>query len=120
MAAIAATATPAGAAPPVKHVFIVVMENKGYNETFGTDTKAPFLGRELPTAGALLQNYYATGHLSLDNYISMVSGQGPNPITQADCQIYQDVSPGTMGADGQASGAGCVYPSSVKTIANQL
>jgi hypothetical protein len=119
-AAAVATATPAGAAPPVKHVFIVVMENKGYSETFGPDTKAPFLGRELPAAGALLQNYYATGHLSLDNYVSMVSGQGPNPVTQADCPIYQDVSPGTIGADGQASGTGCVYPASVKTIANQL
>ena len=31
-----------------------------------------------------------------------------------------DVVPGTIGADGQAAGMGCVYPSSVLTIGNQL
>ena len=50
----------------------------------------------------------------------MVSGQAPNPITQSDCQFYMDMVPGTIGADGQAFGQGCVYPSPVKTIADQL
>src|SRR4051812_39467709 len=77
----------ASALPPVKHVFIVMLENENAAETFGPNSKAPFLARELPAIGGYVQNYFATGHLSLDNYISMVSGQGPNPITQADCQI---------------------------------
>ena len=50
----------------------------------------------------------------------MVSGQAPNPQTQADCQFYTDFAPGDVGADGQAMGTGCVYPAAVKTIADQL
>ncbi len=109
------------ALPPVKHVFIVVMENKNYDETFGDDSKAGYLAKTLPSQGAIVPNYYATGHLSLDNYIAMVSGQGPNPQTQADAITgFRDVVPGTIGPDGQAMGTGVVYPRRVKTIANQL
>ena len=41
--------------------------------------------RRCPSQGALLENYYATGHESNDNYISLVSGQPPNAENQADC-----------------------------------
>jgi hypothetical protein len=115
-------AVPAHAAlPPVKHVFVIWMENKDYADTFAEkDPKAPYLAKTLPSMGALLPEYYATGHLSLDNYISVVSGQGPNPQTQADCQFFTEFAPATEGADGQFMGNGCVYPAKVKTIANQL
>ncbi|MEA2426055.1 MAG: phosphatidylinositol-3-phosphatase [Thermoleophilaceae bacterium] len=114
-------AAPAHAAlPPIKHVFVIVLENKDYEATFGANSQAPFLAKTLPAMGALLPEYYATGHLSLDNYISMISGQGPNPQTQADAPVFTDFTPGTMGADGQAMGSGTVYPTSVKTIADQL
>ena len=118
----ALAAAPAHAAlPPIKHVFIIWMENKDYADTFATDNpKAPFLAKTLPAMGAHLPEYHAIGHLSLDNYIAVVSGQGPNPQTQADCQVFSEFAPGTEGADGQAMGAGCVYPASVKTIADQL
>ena len=39
--------------------------------------RRPTSPRRCPLAGALLPKYYATGHLSLDNYIAMVSGQAP-------------------------------------------
>src|SRR3954463_11654477 len=115
-------AAPAHAAlPPIKHVFVIWLENKDYAKTFAADNPpAPYLAKTLPSMGALLPNYYATGHLSLDNYISVVSGQGPNPQTQADCQFFTDFQGSTGGADGQAMGSGCVYPAAVKTIANQL
>jgi hypothetical protein len=107
--------------PPIKHVFVIWMENKDYDKTFAAQNPpAPYLAKTLPAMGALLPEYYATGHLSLDNYISVVSGQGPNPQTQADCQFYSDFVGSTGGADGQAMGSGCVYPADVKTIANQL
>src|SRR5262249_14864576 len=35
-------------------------------------------------------------------------------------QLWTDVMPGTIGADGQAMGSGVVYPAAVKTIADQL
>ena len=72
------------------HVFVIVLENKGFAETFGAESKAPYLARELTARGQLLRQYHAIGHLSLDNYIAMVSGQGPNPVTQGDCLVYLD------------------------------
>ncbi|MDX6642206.1 MAG: phosphatidylinositol-3-phosphatase [Solirubrobacteraceae bacterium] len=111
---------PAGAVPPIKHVFILVLENKGFHETFGNDSKAPYLSKTLTGQGQLIANYYGTTHLSLGNYIAMTSGQASNPQTQSDCQIFSEFFPGTIGADGQALGSGCVYPQAVHTIANQL
>jgi hypothetical protein len=106
--------------PHFKHVFIVVLENENADATFGPKSPAPYLAKRLPSRGAFVPKYYATGHLSLDNYISMVSGQAPNPQTQADCIFYNDFGPGTPTADGQYIGSGCVYPPQVETIANQL
>jgi phosphatidylinositol-3-phosphatase len=83
------------------------------------------LASTLPGEGALLTEYYGTGHESNDNYISMISGQGANPQNQADCQIYDDFIgsgplPSTGPFPGQAVGTGCVFPASVPTIADQL
>jgi hypothetical protein len=110
----------AGALPPVKHVFVIVLENKGYDESFGPSSPARYLRDVLRPQAKLLPNYYATGHLSLDNYISMVSGQPPNPQTQADCPFFTDfvAAPGTE--SGIAVGQGCVHPAGVKTLADQL
>jgi hypothetical protein len=105
--------------PKLGHVFIIMLENENADSTFGPDAPA-YLAKTLPSRGAFLPNYYGTGHASLDNYISMVSGQAPNPQTQADCQIFSDFTPGTPAADGQVIGSGCVYPAAVKTIGDQL
>jgi phosphatidylinositol-3-phosphatase len=110
-----------GVTPKVGHVFIVVLENENADSTFGETSAAPFLAHTLSAAGAYVPNYYATGHLSLDNYISMVSGQAPNPMTQADCQTFQDwIGSDALVTDGQVVGQGCVYPATVLTIADQL
>ena len=106
--------------PKIGHVFIVVLENEGYGITFGPNSPAPYLSKTLPGQGALLSQYYATGHFSLDNYIAMISGQAVNPETQADCQTYSDFTAAGTTPDGQALGHGCVYPSGIQTIANQL
>jgi hypothetical protein len=106
--------------PHVNHIFIIVLENEDAADTFGPKTEIPYLANTLTGQGAFVKNYYATGHLSLDNYISMVSGQAPNPYTQADCPIYNNVTPGLPSADGQIVGVGCVYPAGVQNIATQL
>jgi len=113
------TADVAQSAPKPVHIFIIVLENEGYDITFGRKSPATYL-KSLARQGALLQNYYGIGHNSLDNYIAMVSGQAPNPITQSDCRDYVNfVSTGTT-KDGQAIGTGCIYPSDIFTIADQL
>jgi hypothetical protein len=113
---------PPAAPPPqrIGHVFILVLENEGYNSTFASPPPSPYLATALPAMGRLLTNYYGIGHNSLDNYVAMVSGQGPNALTQGDCPVYADfVSPATD-ADGQALGQGCVYPPAIQTIGSQL
>src|SRR3954451_3135912 len=118
--AVRAQARMPGAPPPVGHVFVLVLENENASTTFGPDSPAPYLSKTLPTLGAYVPEYYGVTHLSLGNYVAMVSGQGSNPQTQSDCQIYSDFAGGVIGPDGQALGNGCVYPATVKTIADQL
>lgn len=74
----------------IKHVFVIVLENEGFDITFGPNSKAPFLSQTLPAQGVLLNQYYGTGHVSLDNYIAMISGQAATPQTRNDCQVFQD------------------------------
>ncbi len=106
--------------PPIKHVFIIVLENKLYEKTFGPNTEAPYLADTMAKAGALLTQYYGIGHYSLDNYLAMISGQAPNPATQADCGKFVEFVETGRTDDGQVIGKGCVYPAHVQTIANQL
>ena len=122
LALLAAAAPPARASAPapVRHAFVVLLENKGYAESFDP-AKAPYLAGDLASRGQVLRNYYGIAHLSLPNYIALLSGQGPNPVTQADCPVYADFAGSPLlGPDGQAIGQGCVYPSPVRTLADQL
>jgi hypothetical protein len=107
--------------PTIGHVFVIVLENQSYPGTFGDPSADRYLAKTLPAQGALLTQYFGTAHESNANYIAMVSGQGPNPQNQADCQIYSDfVGGGPAIVGGQAVGSGCVYPTSVQTVGNQL
>jgi phospholipase C len=128
VAALAATgaagraiaATPTWRPPSVRHVFVVNLENKGYDAAFGASSPARYLSRTLRQKGQLLDNYYGVAHNSLPNYIAQISGQGPNPQTQGDCQIYTNFTRVATTGDGQAVGGGCVFPANVPTLANQL
>ena len=62
------------AMPPIKHVFVIVLENQGFDTTFAPTTRATYLADTLTKQGALLRQYYGIGHFSLDNYIAMISG----------------------------------------------
>jgi hypothetical protein len=122
--ALLASAAPLSAAaaspPPVRHVFVIVLENENVGTTFGQNTPSPYLSLELPKQGAILLHYFGTGHWSNDNYLSMISGQAPNGETQNDCQVYSDFRGDRLGEYGQLLGSGCVFPSSVSTVVNQL
>jgi hypothetical protein len=117
------------AAANIKHVFVIVLENKSFADTFGTSTQDPYLQKTLVPMGGLLTQYYGTGHVSLDNYISMISGQSPTPDTDNDCLPgftglvgnYNNVSQTGTAPQGQViANGGCIYPKDVKTLPKQL
>ncbi len=113
--------TTATGLPPIRHVFVIVLENEGYAQTFGDPAADPYLATTLSASGAQLSEYHGIGHFSNDNYIALISGQAPNPDNQADCQVFADFPASVpVAADGQIGGSGCVFPTSVPTIADQL
>jgi hypothetical protein len=126
----------------VKHVWLIILENKSYDATFTGLNQNTYLWKTLPTQGVLLKNYYGTGHSSMDNYMSMVSGQAPEEDTQSDCSVANTdfgsnstivgsgVNAGQVASTANAaqpSGAnapnganGCTYPTDTPTLFNQL
>ena len=108
--------------PEIRHVFVIVMENEGYNATFGHPSVDPYLARTMPSQGILLKKYYGIGHFSNDNYVAMVSGQPPNSDNQLDCidSGFADFPAGDGLVDGIQQGAGCEYPADVPTLPGQL
>jgi hypothetical protein len=112
------TLNPSG--PPIKHVFMVMLSDQGFNATFGHTASDPYLAKTLVSKGELVENYYAVAGGSLANEIALVSGQGPTPNTVGDCPVYTAVVPADSGPHGQTLGTGCVYPKTTKSIADQL
>jgi phosphatidylinositol-3-phosphatase len=113
--------------PAVKHVFLIVLSDHGYDQAFGANSQAPYLAKTLTKQGELLTNYYAVAGSSLANQIALISGQGPTPQTAANCPQNTDITPGTISADpndtlnqGQVLGNGCFYPAQALTLADQL
>jgi hypothetical protein len=126
----------------IKHVWLIILENKSYDATFTGLNQNSYLWKTLPAQGVLLKNYYGTGHSSMDNYMSMVSGQAPQEDTQSDCSVANTdfgsnasiVKSGTNAGQvassanaSQPSGAnapnganGCTYPTDAPTLFNQL
>ena len=93
-AAAAVWAVPAGPAtasaglegvPTFTHVVVLTEENESATTTFGPGSPATYLN-SLRSKGVFLPDYYGVGHVSLDNYIAMASGQPPQPLSARDCQ----------------------------------
>ncbi len=128
-----------GLAPgKIKHVWLIILENKSYDASFTGLNRNTYLWRTLPAQGVLLKNYYGTGHGSLDNYTTLVSGQATEPDLQFDCPYYttfaghvdrsrsvaRNPNYGQMtsakGPNAAPGQNGCVYPASVPTLFKQL
>src|SRR3954447_16426036 len=127
LAAPASAAAAADTPPPAHHVFVIVLENHEFFDTFGPGGQAfaPYLNRTLVPMGQLLTQYYGVGHSSADNYIAMASGQPPTPAGQDDCPDYNGTHapkpvPPDATAHNIATGDGCLYPDNFLTIGNQL
>jgi phosphatidylinositol-3-phosphatase len=106
--------------PEVKHLFLIVLGENGYEESFGETASAPYLAKTLAEKGEVLANYYGVAGSDLANQVALISGQGPTPETALNCPNYADVVPGTVSPDGQVEGNGCIYPASTETLPAQL
>jgi hypothetical protein len=136
---ITSTGLKAGA---IKHVWLIMLENKSYDATFTGLNQNSYLWKTLPSQGVLLKNYFGTGHYSMDNYLSLASGQAPVSDTQSDCD-KKDFDLGTnanivktgknrgqvsspanasqpSGANAPDGTNGCTYPQDTPTLFNQL
>ena len=69
------TKTPPGVSPTTmtqKHIFLIMMENKGYDNIIG-NTQAPYINT-LAHTYALATNYSGVSHPSLPNYLALTAG----------------------------------------------
>jgi hypothetical protein len=104
--------------PRFDHVVVLTEENESAGTTFGAGSPAVYLN-SLRSKGVFLPNYYGTGHVSLDNYVALVSGQPLNPLTASDCasvSLWTCVQPQGAYAGGrnladQLEGAGLTWRS---------
>ena len=130
-------------------MWLIILENKSYDETFTGLNNNSYLWQTLPSEGVLLKNYYGTGHSSQDNYIAMASGQSPQEDVQEDCSSINSTfgsnstitTTGAVGSDspnwnyGQVVSSlganapigatpsttnGCTYPTEVPTLFDQF
>lgn len=102
------------------HVFVINLENKGYDRVWGSGSPAHYLSGTLRSQGVLLTNYYGISHNSLPNYLAQISGQPPNMSTKQDCPVYTPFTGTGLDSQGRLMGNGCVFPAEVPTIAGQL
>lgn len=58
--------------PHLDHVFVIMMENHGYNQIIGNPS-APFMNLYAKRVNAAT-NYFAVAHPSLTNYLEVVGG----------------------------------------------
>ena len=114
------TVPPVEDLPPIKHVFLVMLSDQGYQQSFGPHSAFPYLAKTLRKQGELLANYYAVAPSPLSNAIAVLSGQGPTVQTAVNCPNYTPIAPAKTGKESQVLGNGCVYPISAQTLPDQL
>src|SRR5215470_12036829 len=86
--------------PRLDHVFVIVMENHGYQQIINNPNE-PFLN-SLITNGkvSVARNYFAIGHPSLTNYLEIVGGsnfgvRSDNPPNWGDTSCTPNIASGT-------------------------
>jgi phosphatidylinositol-3-phosphatase len=118
------TTTPPAPATPqhkVGHVFEIALSTTSFEAAFGQQSVAHYLNTKLRPRGTFLGGYETLARAELPDYLAQISGQAPNDDTLADCLTYAEfpdkVEPN---AAGLVPGAGCVYPNTITTLADQV
>src|SRR5208282_3848793 len=115
-AAFAQESRPKGI-PHLDHVFLIMMENHGYQQVVGNPND-PFLNSLITTKQVnLATNYFAVGHPSLTNYLEIVGGsnfgvRSDNSPEWGHTTCSPNIATGVVNADDDDSSAG---PATVDT-----
>ncbi|MGO9324160.1 MAG: alkaline phosphatase family protein [Terracidiphilus sp.] len=115
-AAFAQESRPKGI-PHLDHVFVIMMENHGYQQVVGNPND-PYLNNLISTKQVnLATNYFAVGHPSLTNYLEIVGGsnfgiRSDNSPDWGNTTCSPNIATGVVNADDDDSSAG---PATVDT-----
>jgi hypothetical protein len=105
---------------PIKHVFVISIASPGYEQSLGAASEMPYLSSVVPK-GQLVPGYRLLSANPLPNNIAVISGQRPNPDTEAGCSVYASFPSRTEPDDhGRVAGSGCIYPVEALTLADQI
>ncbi len=113
------TPAPKDGLPPIKHVWLIVLGDQGYQQTFAAGSPDHYL-TALTDKGEMVPNFYAVSQGDLANEIALISGQGPTPQTVAGCLKYVPLHPEKVGRNEQVVGHGCVYPAKTPNLPAEL
>jgi hypothetical protein len=107
--------------PQVKHVWVIALSGTSFSAVLANPKVDPYLAKQLVPKGTLLSNYRLSASSALGNGIALLAGQSVNLDTEQNCPTYSELQPPTVNTvTGLAEGVGCVYPASVKTLADEL
>jgi len=101
--------------PRLDHVFLIMMENHGYQQIIGNPNE-PYLNRLIANKKVnFATNYFAVGHPSLTNYLEVVGGsnfgvRSDNSPDWGSKTCTPNIVAGTVNADNQGGNA----PANVK------
>jgi phosphatidylinositol-3-phosphatase len=65
--------SPSPTAPPLQHIFYIMMENHALNQVLGNTADAPYLN-QLAGSYGIATHYFGVTHPSLPNYLAAISG----------------------------------------------
>jgi phospholipase C len=76
--------------PPLKHVFVIMMENTSYDALLSPSNPNTTFIQQLAANNGLATNYFGVTHVSLPNYIAATSGQtwGSNSDDVAQAPLF--------------------------------
>ena len=117
------TGTTTSPTAQAEHVFVIALTTTSYRAAFGPGSVAHYLNHKLRRKkGVLLSGYRTLGGSELPDYLAMVSGQAPNADTRDRLRDYAEFSGSArrLRPTARCRGAGCVYPDTVLTLADQV
>jgi hypothetical protein len=102
-------------------VWVIALSGTSFSAALADPTADPYLAKQIVPKGTLLSDYTLSSSSALGNGIALLSGQSVNLDTEQNCPTYSELQPPTINATrGLAEGVGCVYPTAVKTLADEL